>query len=68
MQVRFTQACSCEQVVKVGKTVAVLSAELRQKSTGQLVAQGKHTKFLAANEKPPADPWQWMGSGPRSKL
>lgn len=34
------------RVVKAGRQVATLAAELRRKRTGQLVATGSHTKFL----------------------
>ncbi|KAG2450492.1 hypothetical protein HYH02_004993 [Chlamydomonas schloesseri] len=34
------------RVVKAGRQVATLAAELRRKRTGQLVATGSHTKFV----------------------
>jgi hypothetical protein len=42
------------QVVKVGKTIAVLECEIRRLD-GVIVAQGKHTKFMAPNEKAKLD-------------
>ncbi|GMI68537.1 hypothetical protein like AT1G04290 [Hibiscus trionum] len=34
------------EALHVGKAVAVLSIELRKKSTGKIIAQGRHTKYL----------------------
>ncbi|KAK8717197.1 hypothetical protein V6N13_044474 [Hibiscus sabdariffa] len=34
------------QALHVGKAVAVLSIEFRKKSTGKIIAQGRHTKYL----------------------
>ncbi|KAG2440960.1 hypothetical protein HXX76_003813 [Chlamydomonas incerta] len=66
------------RVVKAGRQVATLAAELRRKRTGQLVATGSHTKFvqtldpamdrlkqLSAAEKPRAAAGQ---APPRSRL
>ncbi|KAJ8641869.1 hypothetical protein MRB53_018563 [Persea americana] len=39
------------KVLRVGKTVGVVSVELRKKSTGKIVAQGRHTKYLAISSK-----------------
>lgn len=32
--------------LRVGKTIAVVSVELRKKETGKIIAQGRHTKYL----------------------
>lgn len=37
--------------LRVGKAVAVINVELRKKSTGKIVAQGRHTKYLPASSK-----------------
>ncbi|KAK2445169.1 acyl-coenzyme A thioesterase [Trifolium repens] len=34
------------RVLRVGKTVAVVRVEFRKKKTGQVFAQGRHTKYL----------------------
>ncbi|XVF60935.1 hypothetical protein PTKIN_Ptkin08bG0088000 [Pterospermum kingtungense] len=34
------------RALRVGKAVAVLSVELRKKNTGEIIAQGRHTKYL----------------------
>ncbi|XP_033737339.1 acyl-coenzyme A thioesterase 13-like [Pecten maximus] len=34
--------------VKVGKTLAFLNVDIRKKSDGALLAQGKHTKFVGS--------------------
>ncbi|XP_038997951.1 acyl-coenzyme A thioesterase 13-like [Hibiscus syriacus] len=34
------------KALHVGKAVAVLSIEFRKKSTGKIMAQGRHTKYL----------------------
>ncbi|XVE86391.1 hypothetical protein DITRI_Ditri18aG0031400 [Diplodiscus trichospermus] len=34
------------RALRVGKTVAVVTVEFRKKSTGKIVAQGRHTKYL----------------------
>jgi hypothetical protein len=39
------------QVVKVGGMIATINVDLRSSSTGQLVAQGKHIKFLSTKDK-----------------
>ncbi|ESR39650.1 4HBT domain-containing protein [Citrus sinensis] len=39
------------KVLRVGKAVAVVSVELRKKDTGKIVAQGRHTKYLAISSK-----------------
>lgn len=41
------------RVVKIGKTIATIDVLIRRKSTGQLVSQGVHVKFLDVAEKPP---------------
>lgn len=35
------------KVLRVGKAVGVVSVELRKKN-GKIIAQGRHTKYLAA--------------------
>lgn len=60
------------QVVKVGKTIAVMDCEIRRLD-GVIVAQGKHTKFMAPGEKASldiaaAEKSQRTGSKPLSKL
>jgi len=42
------------RVVKLGKTIATIDVLIRRKSTGQLVSQGVHVKFLdvAGSEAP----------------
>ena len=49
------------QVVKVGRTVATINADIRMVGSGRLVAQGRHTKFLHADE-------QEVRGLPRAKL
>ncbi|XP_077248779.1 thioesterase superfamily protein [Tasmannia lanceolata] len=39
------------KVLRVGKAVGVVSVELRKKKTGKIIAQGRHTKFLAVSSK-----------------
>ncbi|XP_022750814.1 acyl-coenzyme A thioesterase 13-like [Durio zibethinus] len=39
------------RALRVGKAVAVLSAELRKKNTGKIIAQGRHTKYLPLPSK-----------------
>lgn len=39
------------KVLRVGKAVAVVSVEIRKKDTGKIVAQGRHTKYLAVTSK-----------------
>ena len=34
--------------LKVGKTLAFLTVDLKLKDTGDLIAQGKHTKFVGS--------------------
>lgn len=35
----------------MGKTVATINVDLRRKKTGELTAQGVHTKFMSSSEK-----------------
>ncbi|CAF1025729.1 unnamed protein product [Didymodactylos carnosus] len=35
------------ETIKLGKTLAFLNVELRNKKTNELIATGKHTKFLS---------------------
>ncbi|PHT72659.1 hypothetical protein T459_23444 [Capsicum annuum] len=39
------------KVLRVGKAIAAVTVELRKKKTGKIVAQGRHTKYLAVNSK-----------------
>ncbi|KAI3864280.1 hypothetical protein MKX03_006113 [Papaver bracteatum] len=39
------------KVVRVGKAVGVATVELRKKKTGKIVAQGRHTMYLAVSSK-----------------
>ncbi|KAB1228189.1 Acyl-coenzyme A thioesterase 13 [Morella rubra] len=39
------------RVLRVGKAVGVVSVELRKKKTGKIIAQGRHTKYLAISSK-----------------
>jgi len=39
------------QVVKVGGLIATINVDLKSTKTGQLVAQGKHIKFLSTKDK-----------------
>ncbi|CAJ2641355.1 unnamed protein product [Trifolium pratense] len=39
------------RVLRVGKTIAAVSVEFRKKKTGQIFAQGRHTKYLPHTSK-----------------
>ncbi|XP_031094659.1 acyl-coenzyme A thioesterase 13-like [Ipomoea triloba] len=39
------------KVLRMGKSIAVVSVELRKKKTGKIIAQGRHTKYLAVSSK-----------------
>ncbi|XP_073040151.1 uncharacterized protein [Primulina eburnea] len=39
------------KVLRVGKAIAVVSVELRNKKTGKIIAQGRHTKYLVVPSK-----------------
>ncbi|CAH8391838.1 unnamed protein product [Eruca vesicaria subsp. sativa] len=39
------------KALRVGKAIAVVSVELRKKKNGKLIAQGRHTKYLAPRSK-----------------
>ncbi|KAL6010645.1 hypothetical protein ACLOJK_001082 [Asimina triloba] len=39
------------KVLRVGRAVGVVSVDLKKKKTGKLIAQGRHTKYLAASSK-----------------
>ncbi|KDP24210.1 hypothetical protein JCGZ_25867 [Jatropha curcas] len=39
------------RVLRVGKAVGVVSVEFRKKETGKIIAQGRHTKYLAVSSK-----------------
>ncbi|KAM0939815.1 putative acyl-CoA hydrolase [Dioscorea sansibarensis] len=39
------------KVLRAGKAVGVSTVELRKKKTGKLIAQARHTKYLAATSK-----------------
>ncbi|XP_074270360.1 uncharacterized protein LOC141594048 [Silene latifolia] len=39
------------KVLRVGKSIGVVSVELRKKANGKIVAQGRHTKYLPVTSK-----------------
>ncbi|CDP18339.1 unnamed protein product [Coffea canephora] len=39
------------KTLRVGKAIAVVSVELKNKKTGKIIAQGRHTKYLALSSK-----------------
>nr|XP_043632431.1 acyl-coenzyme A thioesterase 13 [Erigeron canadensis] len=39
------------KTLRVGKAIAVVTVELRNKKTGKTIAQGRHTKYLAVSSK-----------------
>uniref|UniRef100_A0A1D1YZI1 Acyl-coenzyme A thioesterase 13 n=1 Tax=Anthurium amnicola TaxID=1678845 RepID=A0A1D1YZI1_9ARAE len=39
------------KVLRAGKAVGVVAVELRKKDSGKIIAQGRHTKYLAASSK-----------------
>ncbi|KZV22815.1 acyl-coenzyme A thioesterase 13 [Dorcoceras hygrometricum] len=39
------------KVLHVGKAIAVVSVDLRNKKTGKVIAQGRHTKYLVVPSK-----------------
>ncbi|KAK9292729.1 hypothetical protein L1049_020708 [Liquidambar formosana] len=39
------------KALRVGKAVGVVTVELRKKKTGKIIAQGRHTKYLAISSK-----------------
>ncbi|XP_042497270.1 acyl-coenzyme A thioesterase 13-like [Macadamia integrifolia] len=39
------------EVLRVGKAIGVVSVELRNKKTGKIFAQGRHTKYPVASSK-----------------
>lgn len=39
------------KALRVGKAIAVVSVDFRSKKTGKLIAQGRHTKYLAVASK-----------------
>ncbi|WOL01528.1 acyl-coenzyme A thioesterase 13 [Canna indica] len=39
------------KVLRAGKTVGVVSVEVRKKGSGKLIAQGRHSKYLAVSSK-----------------
>eukprot|EP01018_Ginkgo_biloba_P019494 Gb_13609 [translate_table: standard] len=39
------------RVLRIGRAIAVVNVDLRKKKTGHLVAQGRHTKYLAVASK-----------------
>ncbi|XP_047971158.1 acyl-coenzyme A thioesterase 13 [Salvia hispanica] len=39
------------KALRVGKTMAVVSVDLKSKKTGKLIAQGRHTKYLVLPSK-----------------
>lgn len=43
------------KALRVGKAIAVVTVEFRNKKTGKIIAQGRHTKYLAVSSKLWAD-------------
>ncbi|TVU14435.1 hypothetical protein EJB05_37905 [Eragrostis curvula] len=39
------------KLLRAGKSVGVVSVDFRKKKTGKFIAQGRHTKYLAASSK-----------------
>ena len=39
------------KALRIGKAVVVVSVEIRKKKTGKIIAQGRHTKYLAVSSK-----------------
>ncbi|KAJ1271077.1 hypothetical protein BS78_06G101400 [Paspalum vaginatum] len=39
------------KLLRAGKSVGVVSVDFRKKKTGKLIAQGRHTKYLAVSSK-----------------
>ncbi|CAL1371864.1 unnamed protein product [Linum trigynum] len=39
------------RILRLGKTVGVITVELRKKKSGQIIAQGRHTKYLLVSSK-----------------
>ncbi|XP_073159472.1 uncharacterized protein [Henckelia pumila] len=39
------------KVLRAGKSIAVVSVEFRNKKTGKVIAQGRHTKYLVVHSK-----------------
>ncbi|XP_004147337.1 acyl-coenzyme A thioesterase 13 [Cucumis sativus] len=39
------------KVLRMGKTIGVVNVELRRKGNGKIIAQGRHTKYLAFSSK-----------------
>uniref|UniRef100_A0A5B6ZJ76 Putative acyl-coenzyme A thioesterase 13-like n=1 Tax=Davidia involucrata TaxID=16924 RepID=A0A5B6ZJ76_DAVIN len=39
------------KALHLGKAIAVVSVEFRKKKTGKIIAQGRHTKYLAVSSK-----------------
>ena len=39
------------RVLRAGKSIVVVSVELRKKGTGEIIAQGRHSKYLMASSK-----------------
>ncbi|GLJ24881.1 hypothetical protein SUGI_0475890 [Cryptomeria japonica] len=39
------------KVLRIGKAIAFAAVDLRKKKTGELIAQGRHTKYLAVTSK-----------------
>ncbi|KAL2941296.1 Acyl-coenzyme A thioesterase 13 [Bienertia sinuspersici] len=54
----FARGCNCieeieieAKALRVGKSIAVVSVELRKKESGKIIAQGRHTKYLSVSSK-----------------
>jgi acyl-coenzyme A thioesterase 13 len=39
------------KLLRAGKSVGVVSVDFRKKKTGKLIAQARHTKYLAVSSK-----------------
>ncbi|CAI9108848.1 OLC1v1008547C1 [Oldenlandia corymbosa var. corymbosa] len=39
------------KALRIGKAIAVVNVELRKKNSGKVIAQGRHTKYLAVSSK-----------------
>ncbi|CAG8602850.1 2405_t:CDS:2 [Paraglomus brasilianum] len=54
--------------VKIGKTLAFTEINIRNKESGNLIAQGRHTKFIALAHKDPKNIIGQMEDGNNSKV
>ncbi|KAG5536156.1 hypothetical protein RHGRI_023819 [Rhododendron griersonianum] len=58
MYMNFHKVCFVQEEIeieakplRIGKAIAVVSVELRKKTTGKIIARGRHTKYLAVSSK-----------------